>query len=75
MAVIFDLSSPQNLDVFEPSSLSSLLHPHSYLVVFGKENILFVQNTRDPHVPQLKRMGYAFGDHLSNEFHPIIHPK
>ena len=75
LAAIFDLSSPADLDIFEPSSLSSLLVPHSYLVLFALENVRYIENPRDEGVPQLKRMGYAFGDVLANEFHPLIHPR
>lgn len=60
------------LDIYEPTSLSSLLSYSSYLVAFGCDPVRFMDNPRDPHLSSLKKMGYAFGDPLKTEFHPLI---
>jgi hypothetical protein len=72
LAIICSLTQ-EFLDLYEPSSLASLLPIDSYLVAFGLENTQFVDNWRDPYVPQLKKMGYAFGDKLEAKFHPSIY--
>ena len=63
------------LDVFHPSSLASLLKGNIYIVAFAQENSLLIENTKDPFNLPTRNLGYVFGDHLRNEFHPLIHPK
>lgn len=72
LAIIFLLSAPDLLDIYEPSSLASFLTQDSYLVAFGLDNTRFIENKKDPGEIALKKMGYAYGDVLSTEFHPAI---
>jgi hypothetical protein len=71
LAAIFVIT-PTTLDIYEPSSLASLISPNSYLVVFGFDNVRIIENPKDPNLAVLKKMGYGYGDRLTNEFHPII---
>ena len=63
------------LDIYEPSSLASLLPINAYLVAFGQDNALLIENSKDPFTLLTRNLGYVYGDHLRNEFHPLIHPK
>lgn len=71
LALIFVLL-PSFLDIYEPSSLCSLLTPNSYLIAFGYDHVQFIENRKDPAAPALKKLGYGYGDLLKNEFHPLI---
>lgn len=42
------------------------------MIGFGREKSLFRADTKDPHAVALKKLGYVFGDRLSNSIHPIL---
>ena len=67
--------TPTALDVYDPSSLASLLIPGAYLIAYAQDNARYIANTKDPFVFNLRKMGYNYGDVLINEFHPLIFPK
>lgn len=53
-----------------------LLHGEGYsyyLIVYARVNSVYVLNRGDPHMHALKRVGYHFGDRLSDEQNPIIY--
>jgi hypothetical protein len=60
------------LDVFEPSSLTSLLPKESYLVAFALENGVLIENPKDPFNAATRNLGYVYGDRLANPHHPLI---
>ena len=63
------------LDVFEPSSLTSLLPKEGYLVAFALENGILIENSKDPFNAATRNLGYVYGDRLVNPFHPLIMKK
>ena len=58
------------LDAFLERSSTEYL-----LFVFGKRDALYTLAPKDPHGQLLKKLGYGYGDHLNNEFHPLIFKK
>lgn len=50
----------------------SLLKTPCLLVAFASEKALYIFQENDPSTHFLKKLGYGFGDHLTNETHPII---
>ncbi|MEK7339919.1 MAG: hypothetical protein AABZ92_04305 [Verrucomicrobiota bacterium] len=42
------------------------------IVNFAPEKAIYQQETRDPHQHVLKKWGYAFGDSLNNQHHPLL---
>ena len=44
-----------------------------FLIVYSHAKTLYVLNENDPHTQSLKNLGYAFGDHLKDESHPIVY--
>lgn len=44
-----------------------------YLISYAQAKTQFVLNENDPNTQLLKNLGYAFGDHLKDEFHPIVY--
>lgn len=64
----------QNVLFFDPKFILDWPHVESdlFFVVFAKKNSLYIRNEKDPETNYLKRMGYAFGDTLKNELHPLI---
>ena len=65
----------KQLELFQPSSLTSNILPYSYAIVYAQEKAQFINNPRDPGAPLLKRMGYAYGDFLRNDVHPLAYKK
>lgn len=63
----------QQLEVFQPSSLTSHILPASYAIVYVGEKAQFIDNPRDPGAPSLKKMGYAYGDFLRGDAHPLVY--
>ena len=63
------------LDVFEPSSLTSLLPKEAYLVAFALENAVLIENPKDPFNAATRNLGYVYGDRLANPHHPLIMKK
>jgi hypothetical protein len=43
-----------------------------FMIGFAREKTSFRADTRDPHAVNLKKLGYAFNDHLKNSLHPIL---
>ncbi|HSX26420.1 MAG TPA: hypothetical protein VLE89_05370, partial [Chlamydiales bacterium] len=70
-------SQPSHLLFFKPTLLLDwprlLKVPTDlYLAVYALPISVYVQNLKDPATNALKQLGYAFGDTLKNEFHPLI---
>lgn len=63
------------LDCFEPSSLTTLLPKEAYLVAFGLENTVLIENPKDPFNAATRNLGYVYGDRLINAHHPLIMQK
>jgi hypothetical protein len=63
------------LEVFEPSSLTSLLPQEGYLIAFGLENAVLIENPKDPFTAATRNLGYVYGDRLVNAHHPLIYQK
>jgi len=61
------------LDVFEPTSLTSLIPPNSYLVALGPENTILIEKKDDPFCLQTRNLGYVYGDKLRNSLHPALY--
>ncbi len=43
-----------------------------YLAAFALPNGMYVENRKDPHTNDLKKLGYSFGDVLRNDTHPLF---
>lgn len=43
------------------------------LIVYTEKTALYTMREEDPHVHELKRLGYVFGDRLNDSLHPIIY--
>jgi len=43
------------------------------LIVYVKNNAVYLSQQGDPHVNEFKRLGYSFGDRLNEPFHPIVY--
>lgn len=43
-----------------------------YLICYGNKKAMFVENPLDPYSSDLKDQGYAFGDLLKEETHPMV---
>lgn len=54
-----------------PLELSDQEEPF-LILVFVKDTSRYIHNERDPHLHILKKLGYGFGDNLTQETHPII---
>ena len=80
-AVVIRFSSDQNSLLFiSPDLLINFEELFSegdkfYMVVYGDDRTIYKQNLKDPNVNFLKKFGYAFGDPLKKEFHPIVYKK
>ncbi len=42
------------------------------LIVYTEKTALYTMQESDPHVHELKKLGYVFGDKLNDRLHPII---
>ncbi len=73
--VFFENEGGTTLDVFEPSSLTSLLPKEAYLVAFAFENAVLIENPKDPFNAATRNLGYVYGDRLTNPHHPLIMKK
>lgn len=74
-AVAIIQASEAQVEIVQPSSLASHIAADSYVIVYAKENAQFIDNPRDLYAQMLKKMGYAYGDFLINEHHPLIFPQ
>lgn len=46
---------------------------HSFLIIaYAPVRALYILEKQDPHVHELKKLGYGFGDHLKDPLHPIL---
>ena len=45
----------------------------TFLLVYCKAKTLYVEEKNDPHLHALKKLGYAYGDALTAETHPIVY--
>ncbi len=45
---------------------------HLFMIGFGMNKTFFKADTRDPHAVNMKKLGYAFNDHLKDGIHPIL---
>lgn len=55
---------------------STLLHrpgQQFLLIVYTEKTALYTMQEGDPHVHELKRLGYVFGDRLNDRLNPIIY--
>jgi len=43
------------------------------LIVYVQDVTLFVLNEKDPYGHALKKLGYSFGDRLTNELNPLVY--
>ena len=56
-----------------PHAMAPLDTAQDYLlIVYAQRTTLYWPEPADPHAHGLKRLGYVFGDRLSDEFHPIL---
>lgn len=67
-------SASENILFFKPELILDWPHVSSdvFLILFTLPNAVYVQNLKDPATHGLKAFGYAFGDTLRNETHPLI---
>lgn len=42
------------------------------LAVLVRSTSVYIRNLRDPHAHALKELGYAYGDKLKDQFHPVV---
>jgi hypothetical protein len=58
---------------FGPEMPLSLDAPgEALLIAYASEPALYVYNTKSPHLHELKRYGYVFGDRLRADRHPVL---
>lgn len=50
-------------------------NPLLYLIAYAEKNSRYVLCEKDPHTHDLKKKGYAFGDLLKDEEHPLVMSK
>ncbi len=43
------------------------------LIVYTKDNAVYLAEQGDPHLHNFKRLGYNFGDRLKEPLHPIVY--
>ena len=64
---------------FSPEMPFSLQHlmmvpdVHQLLISYVADPALYWLNKKDPHTHEYKKLGYAFGDKLKNNTHPILY--
>jgi hypothetical protein len=60
-----DLTIPWEVFFQEPA--------HSFLLIaYAPARALYILEKRDPHVHDLKKLGYGFGDNIKDPAHPIV---
>ena len=55
-------------DVYVPSA------DDAFLITYCEPRTMYLLDKSDPHVHDLKKLGYVFGDLLRSETHPILYP-
>jgi hypothetical protein len=53
--------------------LFSLQNTHLFLIAYAPKRALYHLEKQDPHTHAWKRLGYVFGDALTDSLHPILH--
>lgn len=48
------------------------LQPHFLMLVFASEKTRYKLQPKDPQTHFLKKLGYGFGDHLTDDTHPLL---
>lgn len=43
------------------------------LIVYAEKTTLYIPNSKDPNWHALKRLGYVFGDRVSDQLHPVLY--
>lgn len=77
-SALFSLT-PGNAVYFSPAfpiPFQDLVHRAGYIylmIVYVKESAVYQSQDKDPHVHDLKRLGYYFGDRLSNHLNPLVY--
>jgi len=66
----FDPTLALDLEAFKAPSGAEFL-----LVGIGRQETRYRFRQEDPHTHTLKNLGYAFGDHLTNDSHPAFFKK
>jgi hypothetical protein len=61
--VYFDPTAPLNLALGKGEYL---------LIVYTRAKAIYILQPDDPHTHALKRLGYVFGDTLSDKWHPML---
>lgn len=46
--------------------------PNLYLICYASKNARYTYCEKDPYTHDLKRLGYAFGDLLKDQYHPLF---
>lgn len=55
-----------------PRLKSDIPHPGLYLAAYAGPDARYICNPKDREGKTLKKWGYAYGDRLQNEFHPLL---
>lgn len=76
--VLVQLEGPNAGNAIYFSPLYVPVLPEGYggkmlIVGYGHQVSLYVHQDKDPHLHDLKRLGYNFGDRLNDKLHPLIH--
>lgn len=66
--VFFKPEIPMDLQYLTHATKSRYL-----LIAFVDSRTVYVLNDRDPNTHELKRLGYVFGDRLTDSLHPLLH--
>ena len=59
---------------FSPSYIFSEENKDKMLLIgYAQQMSLYIHQEKDPHLHDLKKLGYHFGDRLNDKLHPLIH--
>lgn len=67
--IFFSPSAPLSLEHFTAVNQEEI---HQLLIVYSVDKSLYKREELDPHIHNLKRLGYQFGDRLKKETHPLF---
>lgn len=56
---------------FSFNSLTKRFGQHFLLITYALPNAVYIFQEKDPHLHALKKIGYSFGDKLSDKLHPV----
>ena len=65
------LLQPDGSGTFINPQISSEV-PKGLLIAYSPLITLYTYNLLDPHVHELKKYGYVFGDRVTNDTHPVV---